>query len=333
LNELYLLGVDGGGSKTEAWVARLAMHARSGEPRLEVIGRSVVGPANPRANGFTAACAEIARAIEVALDKAAVPAPAIAAGCLSLAGAGRQAEQATLQAWASQYFSWPRIVVVDDVAPLRDAAAYEQWELGDTSLTHHQKVWEQSITLISGTGSIACGMDSLRRQARAGGWGYLLGDEGSGFALGMAGLKQLCQSYDRTGRVTPLGQRMLDHLQLQEPTQLIEYLYAGPLPRREIASLSAIILKTASQDPEAALLCQAAIHQLVDLVSGLQQRLALRPGMYRLALSGGLFKHHPDFVSCLLGELDRRGQAPAAYHVVQHPLWGVLLTAAELIDR
>ncbi len=332
MNEVYLLGVDGGGSKTEAWVARLMRLGTNGNHRLEVIGRGVAGPANPRVRGFTAAYAEIAQAVETALHGAAIPAPAITAGCLSLAGAGRQAEQATIQSWASQHFSCPRIMVVDDVTPLRDAAAYEQGELDDKPLEHHQKAWEQGITLVGGTGSIACGMNGARRHARAGGWGYLLGDEGSGFAIGMAGLRQLCQNYDQTKRISRLGQSMLDHFQLQEPTQLVDYIYAGPLPRREIASLAKLILGAASQDSEAAQLREAAILQLVELVSGLQERLALRPGNYRLALSGGLFKHHSDFVSCLLSELERRDRAPALSHVVQHPLWGVLLTAAKLLD-
>ena len=171
-----LLGVDGGGSKTVAWLA-------TGDPgeSPRTLGRGAAGPSNPLAVGFDTALANLDTAIDAAFRDAQSARCRVAAATLGLAGSDRGTVREKVEQWACGEFREAsgeyrgasdrqlaeRVVIVHDAALVLAAA------VGNSS----------GIALISGTGSLVFGRDTAGRTARAGGWGWLLGDEGSGFAL------------------------------------------------------------------------------------------------------------------------------------------------------
>ena len=216
-------------------------------------------------------------------------------------------------------------MVVDDVEPLRLAALYEQLRSPSAAPSN----WEQSVTLVVGTGSIACGRNGENQSARVGGWGYLLGDEGSGFAIGLAGLQAVCRSHDRGEALTDFQHALLKQLGLGNPTELIGFIYTSPLPRTQVAALSEIVLNYAEQDPIAGDIIDDSIEAMVHLVTTTTQRLGLNHLTFSLALSGGILSNHSSIMARLLDELQRGQQAPHAVHLVREPVYGPLLMAAQ----
>ncbi|HET9221200.1 MAG TPA: BadF/BadG/BcrA/BcrD ATPase family protein, partial [Roseiflexaceae bacterium] len=152
-----LLGVDGGGSGTRALLAD-----RSGA----ILGAGAAGPSNHQAIGLEAAAQAIQSAIDMAFRDARVErSRPVAAICLGLAGAGRPEDRLRFEAWATRQNIARRCAVASDAELVLTAGTPDGW----------------GVALICGTGSIAWGRAPDGRSARAGGWGYLLGDEGSGY--------------------------------------------------------------------------------------------------------------------------------------------------------
>ena len=323
-----VLAVDGGGSKTIAWIANVRSSSGRCSVELEVIGRGQAGPGNPRSVGFEVALANIDLAVTSALEQASMGSSSIVVACLSLAGAGRREEQNRVRVWADDRRLANQTIVIDDVEPLRLAAMYEQV----LSPSVAASTWAQSVTLVVGTGSIACGRNGQYRSARVGGWGYLLGDEGSGFAIGMAGLRAICHSHDRGEAATPIQSALLKQLGLSNPTELVGFVYKTPLPRAQIAELGGIVLAHADQDPVAGKILADSIDAMVHLVTDTVRRLELAHLSYSLALSGGILSNHSNIVDRLLIELERRQLAPSVTHLVREPIHGPLLMAAQMLS-
>ncbi len=322
-----VLAVDGGGSKTIAWVANVRSSSGRCSVELEILGRGQAGPSNPRSVGFEVALANIDLALKAAREQASMDSSSIAVACLSLAGAGRIEEQNRVRAWADNRRLAMQTIVIDDVEPLRLAAMYEQ----DLAPNAEKSTWEQSVTLVVGTGSIACGRNEEHRSARVGGWGFLLGDEGSGFAIGMAGLRAICHSYDRGEATTPFQCALLKQLGLSNATELVGIIYKTPLPRAQIAELSGTVLTHADRDPIAGKIRTDSIDAMVQLVADTVRRLDLAHLSYSLALSGGILTNHSNIVDRLLIALERRQLLPSATHLVREPIHGPLLMAAQIL--
>ena len=156
-----ILGIDGGGSKTIAWLARVPSDVDGTMAELEIIGQGHSGPSNPWSVGFDAACANLALAIENAQENGAISNPSIAVACLGLAGAGQAAVKRNFLEWANHRKLADETIVIDDVEPLALAAAYER-HLDSASVSKNAfSIWQQSITLVAGTGSIACGRNAV----------------------------------------------------------------------------------------------------------------------------------------------------------------------------
>ncbi len=323
----FVLGVDGGGSKTVAWIANVWPSKGRCSVELEVVGRGLAGPSNPRSVGFEVAFSNLDLAVSAAMEQASIDPGAVAVACISLAGAGRIEEQDVVRTWADKRRLAKQTVVIDDVEPLRLAAMYEQ----DVSQSTVASSWEQSVTLIVGTGSIACGRSRRESSARVGGWGYLLGDEGSGFAIGLEGLRSVCQAYDRGEATTIFHQSLLTKLGLCSPRELIAYLYQTPLPRVEVAALCEIVFYHAGKDQDALRIVENAIVAMTHLVGTIVRRLQLAHLSYSLALSGGILINNPSITSRVLLALQQERVAPLTSHLVREPIHGPLLMAAQLL--
>src|SRR5439155_14297176 len=113
-----IVGVDGGGTKTVAWLAPL-----NDPSNAVVLGRGQTGPGNPRAAGFDMALANIGAAIDAAFGDAGLPPTTAAAACFSLAGAGREVEQQRIVAWAIEHKIARAVRVTGDAEPILAAAA------------------------------------------------------------------------------------------------------------------------------------------------------------------------------------------------------------------
>jgi N-acetylglucosamine kinase-like BadF-type ATPase len=261
-----VLGVDGGGTKTVAWLAPL-----DDKSNTMVLGRGHAGPGNPRAAGFDIAQGNIALAIQSAFDDAQLPRATVAAACFGLAGAGREPEQKRIARWAKEFGITSRAQVTGDAEPILAAASPDNC----------------GIALICGTGSLAWGRNQQGETARCGGWGYLLGDEGSGYAIALAGLRRAVQSLDFRGQPSPLFWRFQQELGAATAEEFIECIYGPKMSRQRLADLAKVVFDVAKDDTEATHIIRVAAGELAKMVYMLADRL-FRDDGYILAMTGSL---------------------------------------------
>jgi N-acetylglucosamine kinase-like BadF-type ATPase len=309
-HDRLVMGLDGGGTKTVAW---LAAHRPGQLP--DVLGKGLAGPGNLRAVGFELACAHLLEAVRAAVADAQLEGAPLAAACLALAGAGRESDRARVLTWARSQSLAVVVDVVNDAEPLLVAGTPESW----------------GIALIAGTGSLAYGRDAQGIAARVGGWGYLFGDEGSGYAVATAGLRAAAQAADGRGAATSLLPRLLERLAVSRPEQLVEAVYQGPSDRRRIADLAPVVVEAALEgDAVAEQLVHAAAYELAKMVAVLSQRLQLPGESIPLALAGTWLLRSSLLQSRLLQQLcDSFGLQPLVQSVPE-PVWGAVLLASRL---
>jgi N-acetylglucosamine kinase-like BadF-type ATPase len=305
-----LMGVDGGGTKT---VACLAVY--DGSDGFEVLGEGMAGPGNPRGVGVKLACGNVLKAIAAARAKARLPAAAVRRACLALAGVGDPHVRAQLEAWAvDQALAATSCVVTDAEAVLAAADSAED-----------------AVALIAGTGSLAFGSARDGRTARAGGWGALLGDEGSAYALGLAALRAVCRAADGRAPATRLASALLDHLGLGSADQLNAVFPAGAAAHEAVAELARLVTAAAAAGDDAAVaILDRAAHQLADMVLAVVRRLELRAGQYTLALAGGVLIACPSLGAAIARQLASRDASPARSVPIRHPVLGALRLARQL---
>jgi len=264
---MYLLGIDCGGTSTEALLTTL-------EGR--VLGRGHGGPANYTVNGVSGVLRSVREAMrgcwaQSGLEEAeAVPQITLAIG---VSGAGRPSEHAELpEAFHPEGFT--RVVVAHDAHIAL---------LGALSGT-------DGVAVIAGTGSIAYGIHG-ERSHRVGGWGYLLGDEGGAFWIALQALRRVMRAYDRR---LPEDQVLLEavksYFNVVDPSELIPLIYKTPLDRGYIGGFSKTIGTLADQGHGASqeILADAG-RQLGRLAVSALAELGLTKTEGRVAACGGVF--------------------------------------------
>lgn len=268
----YILGVDAGGSKTLASIARV-----NPDQTARVVATGTAGAANPRATSFQHAWVEIRLAIETALHEIGIGLPQIQVACLGIAGAGRHDEQDSFERMVHEG-GLRRAICCDD-AELIFADAFGT---------------EPGLVLIAGTGSIAMARDAQGIRTRVGGWGYMIGDEGSGFDLGRHALIAFAEAVDGRAPATPLVHAICETWQLSEPAGLIEKLYESETLRCDIAELTKLVVRLSQEGEQTARrICEENGQRLLQLIESLVQRqLSAGAETVELATAGSLLHPH-----------------------------------------
>lgn len=143
--------------------------------------------------------------------------------------------------------------------------------------------------LIAGTGSICTGMDECGRIVRTGGWGHLIDDAGSGYALGRDALAALVRAQDGRGEATLLTEFILTKLAVREPEELIAAIY-GAEDKSLIASLAVAVEQAGrKQDQTALRILSHNGRALAELVAAVSKQINM--SHMPLILMGGLLMH------------------------------------------
>lgn len=256
----FVLGLDGGGSKTECVVM-------DAEQAVRAQGRS--GPSNPMRVGFGGALAAVCEAARWAMQDAKVRTEDVAGICAGLAGtAANEAARKMKRLLMEEYPG--RVVHV----------------CTDLELTLEATGEGAAIVLVAGTGSAAVGRDRQGRIARVGGHGPLLGDEGSAYDIGKRAAIAALREYDRTGQTSELGARILKELRLNDWQEFQTRVHA--VPDEVFPRIFPVIGQAADEGHHGAQeLLQLAAAELAWLVNDLVERLNLRHERCLLVKSGG----------------------------------------------
>ena len=255
-----VVGIDGGGTATRV----LILDERGG-----ALGRAEGGPALTDRPGAPIDIETVADTVARAAAAAGIELPA-AALCAGFAGVGRELERGAVEAALAGRLAARARVITDAEAAFFDAFADGP-----------------GLLLIAGTGSIALGRGEDGREARTGGWGTLLGDEGSGYDIGLSALRAAARATDGRGRPTDLLARLLAELGLARPEELIRW--ASGARKTAVAALAPSVCELAAQGDEvAAEIVAAVVASLAAHVDALLARLGPWSAPPGLALAGGL---------------------------------------------
>lgn len=174
------------------------------------------------------------------------------------------------------------------------------------------------IALIAGTGSVAWGVSAAGTQARSGGWGHLLGDEGSAYWIGREAVRHVLRRRETGGGTDPLSEALLQRCGVQLPEQLIA-LFHGPTDRRFWADKAAVVFAAADADPAAAAIAASAADYLAQLVIDVARALRLSAPV---VVGGGLAAHQPVLRSALSERFDAAGLDGVTF-LTSDPVYGV----------
>jgi len=263
---VHVLGIDAGGTKTVCQLSDgegcVLAEARRGGANLQAVGELEVEKV-------------LYEVMEEALaDHDVMP----AAICLGIAGVDRPDDARVVRAIMRRIGYKARILVVNDALVALEAGAPGQ----------------PGVVVIAGTGSIAYGRNDRNQAARAGGWGYMLGDEGSGYWIGRAAVRAVLSEADRRGPATKLTSLLLAYYGVERPQDLIHQVYQGTLGPAAVSALAQCVMSAFRDGDEVAIgILRGAADQLESSALSVARRLELIGSEFPFVLSGGIFRAVP----------------------------------------
>ncbi len=301
MSKRYVIGIDAGGTKTVGLLAdedgQITTKARGGGANLVVHGELAVE-----------------KVLYQIIEDLEAPGP-VSAICLGMAGVDRPEEKELMHGVLRRLGMRQAVHIVPDalVALVAGAPA------------------GVGIVVVAGTGSIAYGVDPAGETARSGGWGYLLGDEGSAFWLGHAAIRQGVRAADGRGPATTLFDRISQKLDLDVPDGLVKWFYDQELSRHRVADLASVVEEAANEgdDAASALLDQAAQH-LARAGRSVARQLEFEEP-FPFVQAGGVFKACPSLYARLEAILDLPQARPI--RLEGEPAQGAVTLALGLLKK
>jgi N-acetylglucosamine kinase-like BadF-type ATPase len=265
MTRLYF-GIDGGQSSTKALLA---------DETGKVIGRGRGGPCNHVGSmeGRAKFLSAVGDCLRQAYHEAGLESTSVrfASVCLGLSGGAEDKE-----AYIKELIPSERYKLTHDA---------EIALIGGTA-------GEPGIIIIAGTGSIAFGRNGQMQTARAGGWGYIFGDEGGGFDLARQGLRRALQYEEGWGPPTVLHKALLEASGAASANALLHELY-NKFDRQQIAGYAKLVTNAAEQGDEVALeVLKTAAESLTSYVTGVYDQLFKKGETVQIVAVGGVFKSH-----------------------------------------
>ncbi|MGO9321243.1 MAG: BadF/BadG/BcrA/BcrD ATPase family protein [Solirubrobacteraceae bacterium] len=316
----YVMGVDGGATKTLAAVLDL-------RERTLHLGHG--GPSNEDAVGAQAAVQELLRAADEAIAHAGIDAGQLGAAVLAIAGT--DTEDVARNVRAARTDAW---LVVNDVV-----AAWATATGGGPG-----------VAAIAGTGSNVFGVGGTgadTRAWRAGGWGHLLGDEGSGYWLGVQSIKAALRHRERSGPATALSDALPAFFGVPSVEAVASSVYSKPLTKGEIAAFAIETAKLADQgDAVACELYERGARELGEQIAAVIRQTGLAGRVaddapdggasggggldFPVGLIGSAFKAGAVFVEPLTRAIHACAPHARVGTVEMAPVGGSLLLAARM---
>jgi N-acetylglucosamine kinase-like BadF-type ATPase len=262
----YFLGVDGGQSGTTAVI---------GDETGRILGAGEAGPCNHAA--ASEGRAKLERAIrgsvgdacaQAGLDLAKVT---FEAACFGLSGGPEDRLEILGSIVRSRR---PLIVTIDAVIALSGATPTGQ-----------------GIIVIAGTGSISLGRNAEGRTARAGGWGYVFGDEGGAFDIARQALRASLRMEEGWGPPTQLRELLIGATESRDANDMLHRFYGSEWPRSRVATLAPLVDSAAAEgDSIAEQIINNAAQELAVLAASVRGQLWKTADEVYVAYIGGVFQ-------------------------------------------
>jgi N-acetylglucosamine kinase-like BadF-type ATPase len=285
-NELLLLGVDGGGTKTRAVIT---------DARQTILGEGLAGPSNPMRVGIKKAANNVRKAVKEACRRAGVKISQIVAAEFGIAGVRREDVRELMRKELANLGVAEMDVVTD-----ADTALF-----GATG-------GRPGLVIIAGTGSICCGVNARGQQDCAGGWGPLAGDEGSGAWIARSALQSVARAADGRGPDTVLSQEACRYFGVRTPEDVMTEIYRPDMTNDQIAGFARHVIEAGHDGDQVARVILAEAGRVLGVAAAtVIRKLKMRQESFPVAYVGGVFAAGELVLATLRAELEKT--APNAY--------------------
>ena len=263
---LHVIGIDAGGTKT---VCQLA----------DAQGTVLAEARGPGANLQAAGELQVEKVLHDVMEQAIGDRPTIPSViCLGIAGVDRPDDALVVRNIMKRIGYKARVLVVNDALVALEAGIPGQ----------------PGVVIISGTGSICYGRNDRGEAARSGGWGYVLGDEGSGYWIGRAALRAVLRETDERGPQTALTPLLLEHFGVDRAQNIIHQVYHTNLKPAAIGALARSVHAAYLDGDQVAVgILRGAANELEAAALSVARRLELVGSPFTFILAGGIFRAVP----------------------------------------
>jgi N-acetylglucosamine kinase-like BadF-type ATPase len=300
----HVLGIDAGGTKTMCLLAdgegRVIAEARGGGANLQAVGEF-----------------EVEKVLHDVMEQTIGDRPLLpSAICLGMAGVDREADASIMRALMRRIGYKARIVIANDALIALVAG------VGSAP----------GVVLIAGTGSIAYGRNLRNEAARAGGWGYVLGDEGSGYWIGRQALRAVVRASDGRGPQTSLTPLVLEHYGAVQASGLVHAIYDRAVRPQTIAAVARAVQHAADEgDGVATDILKVGARELAACAASVVHRLDLTEEAFTFVLAGGILQAVPRLTAGVEARLEQIAPGRPIKRLDREPACGaVTLALAEL---
>ena len=308
---LYVLGADGGGTKTLGVLS-------DGDCRE--LARFQVGPGNPNVVGVDGAASNLLDVITGCCERASVLPRELGSVVFGLAGVGSAGVRDRL------------------AEALRARATARGWEYLTFSIETDARValegafgGEPGVVVIAGTGSNLIGKLPDGTVSSVGGWGRVLGDEGSGYAIGIEAIRAVTRDIDRRGEARVLRTTLATRFGMETRDAIVAKVYQEKF---DLASLAPVVLEAAEKGDRTSMdILRNAASQLTDQLDAIIDRMGSAQAVTGVVFIGGLIDHDTLYsrivTEAIHSRIPRAEIRPARYPPVQ----GAVLMAMNQLKR
>lgn len=297
---VHVLGIDAGGTKTICLLAdgagRIVSEARGPGSNLQAVGEL-----------------EVEKVLHEVMERAIGDRPVLpAAICLGMAGVDRTGDDAVINSIMRRIGYKARVLVTNDALIALVAGVGDQ----------------PGVVVIAGTGSIAYGRNAANEAARAGGWGYVLGDEGSGYWIGRRALQAVVREADGRGPATALTPLVLAHFGASQPQELVHAIYSQVLKPSAIAAVARAVERAADAGDALALaILETGARELAASAASVVHRLGLGGTSFTFVLAGGVLEAVPHLTAGVEARLRELAPQSRIVRLDREPALGAVALA------
>ncbi|GHV91424.1 N-acetylmuramic acid/N-acetylglucosamine kinase [Spirochaetia bacterium] len=266
MKESYYFGIDGGGTHS-----RLALVNQAGK----ILARTEAGSTNIYSVKKEEVYENLSSLLDSALKESGLKKGDLKAGCLGSAGVGREGERRIFR----EFFD----TLLSPETPVKLCTDGEILLCGGLGSL-------EGYCLIAGTGSVALGRSADGRLVRAGGLGYMLGDEGAAAWIGKTAIARSLRSLEKRDLSTAMMPAILEACKLEQSSDLIRFVHHDA-DKAKVAALAPVVTAAARKgDPLALDILRTGAAELVLLVRSVQDQSPWIKNR-ALVLAGGVIEH------------------------------------------
>lgn len=298
---MYYLGIDGGGTKTTCLVCN---------ENLEEVFRTVGSSVNFYSEGLAAARKNMKDMLETIRRETGIS--RFSGVCVGSSALFGRADEKTKSDFCNGVFDADNIIMDSDLF---------------IALKASEK--KNVLVTIAGTGSMVAGFNEKGEVITKGGFGYILGDEGSGYRIALDGIREGVRSLDGTGENTLLGEYLLEFAGVNVKEELVDAFYSPEKDRKSLAAFSVYVSKAAEKgDKIARRILENQAELLSFAVKSLVKEMPEKP---YAALYGGVFQHSEifrDYFSSLVKDC-----CCDCGLLLKEPVFGAAFAAKEMCEN